>query len=198
MRKPRLRFREFFLLTTLASLIAASFAIRARTAALLSAPDYAFLAYWERASANGLDRLLREAKRKVQDLAGLSPDLIARYDVRLIHSSTILDLPTTGKELVVLGHYDGGIFFRIFDGEGGIVIDWVDDPGRIGASEEQLASLDPPHELTTTEKGWVIAAVTSLVDSYRSKLQAGIVSGKAEHAETLARAEYYERLARRP
>ena len=197
MRRPRLRLREFLLLTTLASLIAASFAIRARTAALLSAPDHAFLAYRERASANELDGQLKETKRKVQDLAGLSPDRIARYDVRLIHSSTTLDLPTTGKELVILGHHDGGIFFRIFDSKGGIVIDWVDDPGRIGALEELLPSLDPPHEMTTTEKGWIIAAVTSLVDTYRSKLQAGTISGEAKLAETLARAEEHERLARR-
>jgi hypothetical protein len=198
MPRPRLRLREFLLLTTLASLIAASFAIRARTAALLTAVDHAFLAYRERAAADWLDGQLKNTKRKVQDLSGLSPDLIAGYDVRLIHSSTTLDLPTTGKEVVILGHHDDGIFFRIFDSEGRIVIDWVDDPGRIGALEEQLPSLDPPHELITTEKGWIIAAVTSLVDTYRSNLQAGIISGEAKHAETLARAEEHERLARRP
>ena len=198
MPRPRLRLREFLLLTTLASLIAASFAIRARTVALLSALDHDLLARQERDSANWLDGQLKDTKRMLQDLAGLSPDLIAGYDVRLIHTSTTLDLPTTGKELVFLGHHDGVILFRIFDSDGGIVCDWVDDPGRIGALEEQLPSLDPPHELTTTEKGWVIAAVTSLVDTYRSKLQAGIISGEAKLAETLARAEEHERLARRP
>lgn len=198
MPRPRLRLREFLLLTTLASLIAAAFAIRARTAALLSAPDHALLARQERVSANWLDEQLKYTKREVQDLAGLSPDQIAGYDVRLIHASTFLDLPTTGKELIVLGHHDGGILFRIFDSEGGIRIEWVDLPGRIGPLEEQLPSLDPPHELTPTEKGWVIAAVTSLFDTYRSKLQAGISSGEAKLAETLARAEEHERLARRP
>jgi hypothetical protein len=182
----------------MASLIAASFAIRARTAALLSAPDHAFLAYSERASANRLDGDLKEWKRKLQYIARLLPDQIAEYDVRLIHSLTTMDLPTTGKELVIVGHSDAIIFFRIFDSGGGIVVDWGDDPGRIGVVEKQLASLDPPHELTTTEKGWVIAAVTSLVDTYRSNLQAAVIGGEAEHAETLARAEYHERMARRP
>jgi hypothetical protein len=39
MQLPRLRLREFLLLTTLVSLIVAAVAIRARTASLLSAPD---------------------------------------------------------------------------------------------------------------------------------------------------------------
>jgi hypothetical protein len=198
MPKPRLRLREFLLLTTLVSLIAASFAIRARTPALLSAPDHAFLAFSERASATRLDLDLKKWERKLQCIARLSPDQIAEYDVRLIHALTTMDLPTTGKELVIVGHSDAFIFFRIFDSEGVIAAEWLDDHGRIGVVEMQLASLDPPHELTTTEKGCVIAAVTSLVDEYRSNLQAAVISQEAEHAKTLARAEYHERMARRP
>jgi hypothetical protein len=201
MPKPRLRLREFLLLTTAASLIAASFAIRARTAALVSAPDHAFLAYRERASANRLDGELKELKQKLQNIPRLSPDQIAGYDVRLMGPViSSRELPTTGKQLVVVGHSHGSIYFRIFDSEGGIVnVGWdVDDLGRIGVVEKQLAGLDPPHELTTAEKGWVIAAVTSIFDTYRSNLQAVVIAGEAEHAETLARAEEHEGLARRP
>ena len=200
MRMPRLRLREFLLLTTMASLITAAFAIRARTASHLSAQDHAFRAYRERLSANWLDGQLKEAKRKLQSTPRISADQIAGYDVRLINSVTTPgELPTTGKELVIVGHTYGGIFFRIFGGDGGVMVDWAEGgQERIGVLEKQLASLDPPHELTTAEKGWVITAVTSLLDGYRAALQAGIISLQARQAEALAKAEFHERLSQRP
>jgi hypothetical protein len=201
MPKPRLRLREFLLVTTLISLIAAGFAIRARTASLVSsAPDPAYRAYLERRSANWYEGQLREAKRKLELVPRLAPDQFAEYDVRLMRSVINSgELPTTGKHLVIVGHTPGGIYFRIFDGNGGVVVDWAEGlQTRIGLIEGQLAILDPPHELTTGEKNWVVTTVMSLVDGYRDSLQVHIRIAQASHAEAVASAEYHERLAQRP
>jgi hypothetical protein len=184
----------------MASLIAATFAIRERTASHVSAQDHDFRAHRERLSADWLEGGIEEAKRKLEHTPHISRDQVAGYDVRLINSVANLGvLPATGKNLVIVGHTDGGIYFRIFDGDGGVVVDWAEGGReRIGFLEKQLASLDPPHELTANEKGWVITAVTSLVDGYRAAVQASIISGQARHAEAVVRAEFHERLGERP
>src|SRR3954447_26580514 len=51
MRKPRARFREFLLLGTLASLVVAGFALRAKVADFESAADHALRAQRARVSA---------------------------------------------------------------------------------------------------------------------------------------------------
>ena len=65
MRKPRIRFREFLLLTTMASLITAAFAIRARTASLLSAQNHALHAYRARLSVNWWEDRIKELMDRV-------------------------------------------------------------------------------------------------------------------------------------
>jgi hypothetical protein len=202
MRMPHLRLREFLLLTTMASLIAASFAIRARTASHLSAQDHAFRAYRERVSAKWLEGNLKQAKWKLEQAPHISPDQVAGYDVRLMNSATIpWEIPTTGRQVVIVAqaHPHGTIFFRIFDGDGRVVVDWAEGgEEQRGAVEEQLASLWPPHELTAAEREWVIVTVISFLERTRDAMQASVFRGWAKHAETVARAEYHERLARRP
>lgn len=200
MRKLRIRLREFLLLIMMASLITAAFAIRARTGYQESAQQHASHAYRERLSANWLADGIKEAKRKLERTPRISRERVAGYDVRLMSPvSNPLQLPTTGKELVIVGHTYGGIFFRIFDGEGRVAADWSEGGvERIGYLEEQLASLDPPHEMTTSERDWVITTITSFVDGYRATQKAVIIRTQARHAEAVAKAEYHERSARRP
>jgi WD40 repeat protein len=90
-------------------------------------------------------------------------------DLRLMSSvKDVSAIPTAGKRLVIVAAVDHVLHFRIFDSEGKMVVD-TDATQRMAHAQqiedlrEQLANLWPPHELTTSEKGRVIGAVTSIV-----------------------------------
>jgi hypothetical protein len=78
------------------------------------------------------------------------------------------DIPTVGRNLIVVAVVDHRLHFRIFDG-GGVVVD-TDETRLTGQAQQiedlrkQLESLWPPHKLTDREKARIIAAVTSIVD----------------------------------
>jgi hypothetical protein len=195
MRKPRVRFREFLLITTLASLITAAFAIRARTANHLSAQDHAFHAYRARHSANWWEDRIKEGKRYLETAPLISEDRAAGCDLRLISSGKdIGDIPTEGKDLIIVADVPGLLIYRMFDGDGKMVMDWAD-----GMNDEnlkkQFVSLWPPHELTGIEKARVITAVTSVVGA---TVRTNFRNLQAMYAKAVAEAEYHERLARLP
>jgi hypothetical protein len=91
------------------------------------------------------------------------------YDLRLMSSVKDMSaIPTSGKHLVIVAAVDHGLHFRIFDHDGKMVVD-TDATQRTAQTPQvedlrkQLENLWPPHELTTSEKGPVIDAVTSIV-----------------------------------
>jgi 4-amino-4-deoxy-L-arabinose transferase-like glycosyltransferase len=91
------------------------------------------------------------------------------YDLRLMSSvKDVNAIPTAGKRLVIVAAVDHVHHFRIFDNDGKMVVD-TDATQRTALAPQiedlrkQLESLWPPHELTTSEKGRVIDAVTSIV-----------------------------------
>jgi hypothetical protein len=78
-------------------------------------------------------------------------------------------IPTEGKNLVVVAVVDQVLHFRIFDGDGKMVVDTDEKrlTERVRPIQElrnQLERLWPSHELTGNEKGRVITAVTSIID----------------------------------
>ncbi|MGC8640411.1 MAG: hypothetical protein ACP5XB_11105 [Isosphaeraceae bacterium] len=64
----RIRLREFLLLTTLISLIAAAFAIRARTAYQLAARHHALLTDPARLSANWWSDRIKDCERCLREI----------------------------------------------------------------------------------------------------------------------------------
>lgn len=196
----RLRLREFLLLVLLASLVAAGFAIRARTADWEVAQGHAARAYQVRVEAKFLAEQIDFARRKLAMAPTLSEDWAAGYDLRLMPSVIEAgDMPAEGQDLVVVAESSDSLWFRVFDGAGNRVVDHVesDHPG-LGAFQQGLARLLPPHELTRSEKAQVIAAVAMFVNGYRATLEAGIRGEQVRHKEALAKAERLERLSRRP
>jgi hypothetical protein len=81
MPRPRLRFREFLLLITLGSLIAAACAVRARTAhdAFFDEQDYR--AHRARAVASSWEDAVDQAKQTLEALRAIPADSAARCDV---------------------------------------------------------------------------------------------------------------------
>jgi hypothetical protein len=82
------------------------------------------------------------------------------------------DIPTEGKDLIIVATVDNVLHFRMFDGHGRAAVDTdekrLTEQGRqIEDLRKQLVSLWPPHELTGSEKGQVITAVTSIVGHTR-------------------------------
>jgi hypothetical protein len=205
MRMPpvrfRLRLREFLLLVMLASIVAAYFAMRARTADLKVAEVYAAHAHRARVEAKDLAGQIEFDRWRLEMAPTLSADWAAGCDLRLMPAVIKEpDILAEGENLVVVTEFgDDSLWFRVFDGAGRRVVDHVEayHPGFM-AFKQRLARLRPPHELTRTEKAQVIAAVATFVNDYRETLQAGIKKGQVVHSEMLAEAERLERLSRRP
>ena len=117
--------------------------------------------------------------------------------------SGVRDIPTEGKNLVVVAALENVLYFRIFDGDGKIVVDTDEtklaaQSGAIAYLKKQLEDLWPPHELTEGEKDRVINSVTSIVghtffkklDTYRSpvigpRLMGASVDGHARAVLTI-------------
>jgi len=77
-------------------------------------------------------------------------------------------IPTAGRSLIILAVVDHVFHFRVFDGDGKVVVDTneqrlTEQARQIEDLRKQLESFWPPHELTETEKVRVIAALTSIV-----------------------------------
>src|SRR5262249_25253948 len=158
MRKLRLRFREFLLLTLLASLITAAFAIRARTAYQASAPDHALLAHQIRQLLKYTHDEIKAAKRRMEMYPPISPAWAAGCDVRILPSpvADLRDIPTEGRNLIVVADFHGPLWFRMFDGEGKIAVEHSEGshPNFGHFRRVLLEGLWPPHELAEAEKRW--------------------------------------------
>ena len=77
-------------------------------------------------------------------------------------------IPTEGKNLIIVAAVNNVLHFRIFDGDGKVVVDTdekrlTEQARQIEDLRKQLESLWPPHELTWSDKDRVITAVTSIV-----------------------------------
>jgi hypothetical protein len=78
------------------------------------------------------------------------------------------DIPTEGKSRVIVADWKYVWHFRIFDSAGHKVVDTEEgqlliSAGRMKDFRDRLAKLQPPHELSPSEKQQVITAVTSMV-----------------------------------
>ena len=76
-------------------------------------------------------------------------------------------IPKEGHDAVLVADVNHRLHFRIFDGEGKIVVDvdekkLNDQAPRIGVLKKQLEPLWPRRELNRSQKAPVLAAVTSI------------------------------------
>jgi len=96
-------------------------------------------------------------------------DVADGFDLRLMSSvHGVNGIPTEGKNLIIVAAVDHVLHFRIFDVDGKKVVDTdekrlTEQVRQIEDFKKRLEKLWPPHELTGSEKGQVIAAVTSIV-----------------------------------
>lgn len=198
MPKPRLRFREFLLVITLASLIAASYAIRARIAHSAAVNEHASRAHQSRSLARAWEEQIDRTRRLLADIPPTSESWADEYALRLVPGAKdAADIPTSGKGLIVVSRIGRRLEFRMFDGDGKMVVD-LGDPGNIDAFKAELEGLWPPHELAGDEKRRIIAAVASIVDAYRARMQRYLGIFEASRAKAVAEAEERERLAGLP
>jgi len=96
------------------------------------------------------------------------------FDLRLMSSlNDVSGIPSEGKNLIFVATVNNVLHFRIFDGDGKVVVDTdekrlTEQARQIEDLRKQLKSLWPPHELTTSDKGRVVTAVTSIVGHTKS------------------------------
>ena len=90
------------------------------------------------------------------DLVGTLP--LKGCDLRLMSSvNNVSGIPTAGKNLIIVAAVNNVLHFRIFDGDGKMVVDTdekrlTEQARQIEDLKKQLESLWPPHELTRFEK----------------------------------------------
>ena len=77
------------------------------------------------------------------------------------------DIPTTGKNLVIVAGVGDGLRFRIFGVDGNVVVESAEmsltsRAGQIADLKKQLENLWPTHQLTEGEKVRVVTAVASI------------------------------------
>ncbi len=91
------------------------------------------------------------------------------FDLRLLFSvKDLSDIPTGGKDLIIVAAVGNVLHFRVFDRDGKLVVDidgkrLTSQARQIESLGQQLVDLWPPHQLTASEKDRVITAVTSIV-----------------------------------
>jgi hypothetical protein len=90
------------------------------------------------------------------------------FGLRLMSSlNDVIGIPTEGKDLIIVAAVNNVLYFRVFDGDGKVVVD-TDEKRLTGQARqieglrEQLERLWPPHELTTSDKGRVVTAYAEL------------------------------------
>jgi hypothetical protein len=94
-------------------------------------------------------------------------------DLRLMSPVTsVSDIPTRAKDLIIVAAVDDVLLFRIFDGRGHVVLDegeksLPEKATLINELRQDLVGLWPPHELTADEKSRVITALTAIVGPTR-------------------------------
>jgi hypothetical protein len=93
------------------------------------------------------------------------------FDLRLMSWEDGSGVPTSGKNLVVVGIDNKGLLhIRIFDAGGNRVTDTNEtklpstQAGVVSALKQQLPGLLPPHALTRDDKARLISEATSIVD----------------------------------
>jgi hypothetical protein len=98
---------------------------------------------------------------KVNNVLGL--------DLRLMSSlNDESAIPTEGKNLIIVAEVNNVLHFRIFDGDGKVVVDTdekrlTEQAPQIKDLRKQLESLWPLHDLAQSDKDRVTTAVTSIV-----------------------------------
>jgi AAA domain len=104
------------------------------------------------------------------NLSFLSSSFLTKgCDLNLISSATdVFDRAIVGKNLMIVTAVDGVLHFRMFDGHGKVVVDTDENSlsgqaSKIETFKLQLASLWPPHPLSSNEKRQVIAAAASIL-----------------------------------
>jgi len=94
----------------------------------------------------------------------------------------VSDIPTEGERLIIVAAVHDVLHFRLFDGDGKVVVDTnenglADQAQQIENLRKQLESLWPPHSLTSSEKDQVITAVTSILTRVSRKQGTASKSG---------------------
>ncbi|WP_422927143.1 hypothetical protein [Singulisphaera sp. PoT] len=197
MRLPRLRLREFLLVTLLISLLTASYSIRHKTWRREESGNQAFYAERARAYARGMEAQIDFARKRLAAVPAISEAEVSKYDVMILaEARDMRDLPRKGKNLVVVAAIENVFFFKLFNGEGKVLTTWMQVlPVPLDGF---FRDLWPPRELTRVEKNQIVGAFSGLLEEGRAEYQASLKYTEDRKASELAQAERLDQLARRP
>ena len=116
------------------------------------------------------ERTMEDLARELPDLDLPLPEIGKRFDLRLVSPVSVAkEIPTRGKNLVIVADVQGELHFRIFDADGTDVVktherSLPNQREKISALKERLKEKWSGPELTRLEKDKVITDVTSIVN----------------------------------
>jgi len=198
-RRFRLRFREFLLLVTLASMVVAAFALRFKTVRDEEAVDHLFYyARRSRASAEWWkDRIERETKR-LDARPKVSEEWLAGCEAKLLPPDRDpAGAVATGKSLFIALNtsYVPSIWIGVFDEEGKLIFEHLDACQPMHDLLRPLARPDATVELTGVDKQSAVALVAAILADYEHYLQEGLKTARSQLTREIAEAERHEREA---
>jgi hypothetical protein len=197
-RRFRLRFREFLLFVALASILAATVAVRLRTVRVAEAEDHLTAAHWVRWSAQGWkDRMEREEKR-LGEWPNITEEWLAGCGVRLLPTDRPpRSFAATGKTLAVALelYHAPSIWIGVFDEEGKLILEHSDASREMHALLGRLARPETAVELTGADKQATVDLVAAIFARYEHDLQEDLKTTRARLAHEITEAERHEREA---
>lgn len=122
----------------------------------------------------------------LQDFLNKQMKQLEGLELQLISSlNDVTDLPTNGRNLVIVATVNNALHFRLFEADGRQFQDInetrrTDQARQIEELRKQLQSLWPPRELSRSEKEQIIAAVISIVgyhelgESFPDEVRSGL------------------------
>jgi hypothetical protein len=134
--------------------------------------------------------------RDVEDLRAYmrSHDLVGgwNFHVVVVETQDRRNLPSEGKELLVIGRTEDGLHLRAFDPGGRRVIDWneADDPGQreaVASFKRKLPQVRETTELSRAEQNELIAAVETITGHTRGWIRGRYTEGVTNTIHSLAR-----------
>jgi hypothetical protein len=197
-RRFRLRFREFLLLVTLASMIAAAFALRFKVVRDEDALDHLFNhAHRARASAEWWGKQVAEATKRLDERPKIAEEWLAGCAVKLLPTKrNPKSFAATGKTLAVALDPDASsIWIGAFDEKGKLFLEHFDDSREMHALLGRLAWPLTTIELTGGAKRATVDLVAAIFARYEHDLQEGLKTTRAQLAHEIAEAERHEQQA---
>jgi hypothetical protein len=198
-RRLRLGLREFLLLVTLASIVVAAFALRARTVRDEEAVEHLFFhARRARVSADWWRGRIAWEQQRLDERPKITEEWLEGCEARLLPpDEDPSGTAATGKSLFIALNttFVPSIWIGVYDEDGRRILEHLDASKPMHDLLGRLARPGSTVELAGVDKRSAVALAAAILAEYEHGLQEGLKTARAHLAQEIAEAERHEREA---